>query len=120
MPKAPSRYDPKKRGDYLQTPHGKLRRLLQIARHRAKQEGMEFSVKFKDLSIPTTCPALDIPIYWHTDSKLDNRPSLDRVDNSRGYTKENTRIISWRANVLKRDATLSEIAGLLKYMADNL
>jgi repressor of nif and glnA expression len=45
-----------------------------------------------------------------------NSPTLDRICNGRGYVKGNVRVISWRANSLKRDANIEEIRSILKYM----
>lgn len=39
---------------------------------------------------------------------VDSSPSLDRINTDYGYTPENSRIISWRANKLKNDATYLE------------
>jgi hypothetical protein len=114
----PRRSKPK-RVLWQQTPTGRLKRLLRSARYRSKRDGIEFAIELEDLSLPETCPVLGIPIEWREGSKLDNLPSLDRVDNTQGYTKQNTRIISWRANILKRDATLREMACLIKYMAEH-
>lgn len=94
----------------------RLNRLLTDAKYRASKQGIEFSVTFEDLQIPEKCPALGIPLRWDANAPYDNKPSLDRYDNSKGYTKANTRIISLRANRLKHDATKEEIAGLYKYM----
>ena len=41
---------------------------------------------------------------------------MDRFDNAKGYTPENVRVISNRANLLKKDATVEEIRMLLRYM----
>jgi hypothetical protein len=38
----------------------------------------------------------------------------DRKDNARGYVKDNVRVISWRANRLKSDATLEELRLLVR------
>jgi hypothetical protein len=38
-----------------------------------------------------------------------NSPSLDRIDNTKGYVPGNVWVISWRANDLKRNATLEEL-----------
>lgn len=46
----------------------------------------------------------------------DNSPSIDRIDNLKGYTKENIKIISHRANAIKRDASVEEVEKILKYM----
>lgn len=96
----------------------RLTRLLVDAKYRAKRDGVEFSVTFEDLKIPENCPALGIPLRWDANAPRETRPSIDRFDNSKGYTPENTRVISLRANRLKQDATKDEIAGLHKYMGD--
>lgn len=96
----------------------RIRRLITEAKYRAARAGIEFSLKFEDLKIPENCPALGIPIRWDRHSPHANKPSLDRIDNSKGYTRENTRIVSLRANILKKDATREEIAGLHRYMEE--
>jgi hypothetical protein len=40
---------------------------------------------------------------------------LDRVDNTKGYVKGNVIVVSRRANVLKKDATLNELRQLADY-----
>lgn len=35
--------------------------------------------------------------------------SIDRIDSTKSYTKGNIQIMSWRANRLKMDASLSEL-----------
>ena len=42
-------------------------------------------------------------------------PSIDRINNSIGYVKENIIIVSRRANILKKDATIDELEQLFNY-----
>jgi hypothetical protein len=39
---------------------------------------------------------------------------------AKGYIKGNVRVISWRANELKGDATLEEMKAVVRYMKRNL
>lgn len=39
----------------------------------------------------------------------DNAPSLDRIDPRGGYTKDNVIIVSFKANRIKSNASVSEI-----------
>jgi hypothetical protein len=79
---------------------------------RAKQKGVYFDLELKDIpEIPEYCPILGIKIISNDgiSAPLDSSPSLDRIDCKRGYTKDNIRIISNRANRFKSDATLKEL-----------
>ncbi len=92
-----------------------LKYILNRARVRAKRKGLCFDITAKDLSMPTTCPLLGIPIDPFSEI-VDLHPSLDRIDNRKGYEKGNVMIVSVRANRIKSDATHEELA----LMARNL
>ena len=96
--------------------------LLNRAKLRAKKRGIPFALTVNDIEWPTHCPVLGFELdYNKTPSgsrwRLENIPSLDRRDNSLGYVPGNVFVISYRANTLKRDASLIEIKALLAYMA---
>lgn len=82
-------------------------RLWRAARCRARRRGIEFDLLLEDIVIPELCPALGTPM---------EHPSLDRLDPSRGYTADNIRVISTRANTIKNDATVEELERVLAYM----
>lgn len=92
------------------TCYGK-RKMLSDASYRAAKSGLEFSLVPEDVVIPGTCPILGIPLSFAEGSPLTS-PSLDRIDSSKGYTKDNVQVISTRANHLKRDATIEELIAL--------
>jgi len=83
--------------------------ILSLARSRAKKNNMEFDIQKNDVFIPNRCPILDIPIYVANVYRNDNSISIDRINNSKGYTKDNVIIISWRANRIKSTASLLEM-----------
>ena len=51
-----------------------------------------------------------------TQQERDRTPSLDRFVPNLGYVKGNIRVISFRANRLKSDATIDEMRQVLAYM----
>lgn len=89
--------------------------LLADARKRAKAKGMEYSLCLDDIPIPEICPVLGIRLVVGGECRS-NSPSLDRIDNSKGYIKGNVAIISQRANMIKNDASIEEIRAILTYM----
>ena len=98
--------------------------MLAQAKRRAIQSNKEFDLTLEDIRslVVPTCPVLGFPLRWeygHGQSK-DQSPSLDRFDNSRGYTKDNVLIISTKANTLKSSMTKEEAAAILKYMSNTL
>lgn len=94
--------------------------MLQGARKRAERKGIEFSLVKADIVIPEICPVLGIKITNRFQRKKEgfafDSPSIDRKDNSKGYTKENIRIVSARANNLKNNGTLEEFKAIVRYM----
>lgn len=89
--------------------------LLSSVKTRAKKKGLEFDLSENDLVIPDVCPILGIPLIKEVGERTDAYPSVDRIDSSKGYTKDNVLVMSWRANCLKRDATLEELILLGKF-----
>lgn len=77
--------------------------MLSAARTRSKQNGIEFDIDISDINIPDLCPILNIPLVFNKGVVRFNSPVLDRIDNSRGYVKENVAVISHRANSLKNN-----------------
>jgi hypothetical protein len=78
---------------------------------------MEFSITASDITIPDTCPVLGIKlkISERGSGRQNTAPSLDRVDNTKGYVPGNVEVISWRANALKRDITPEEMVALARH-----
>lgn len=82
------------------------------ARKRAIAKGLPFSISPADIKIPSRCPVLGVELL--ATGPRDARPSLDRIKPGDGYTPGNIRVISFRANRIKSDATAEELraAGL--------
>lgn len=97
-----------------------LRTPLNQARSRAKKQGIPFDISLDDLFIPDECPVFKIPLFFTPGKRTHNSYSIDRVDNNKGYTVDNTRVISLKANQRKSDLTIEEVEQLLKYMKGEL
>lgn len=88
--------------------------LLGGARRRSRLKGLVCTITPSDVVIPERCPVLDIPIF-RGGRNSPNSPSIDRIIPSLGYTPENIVVISLRANMLKRDATIEEMRLLYEF-----
>jgi hypothetical protein len=86
---------------------------------------LEFDLAVADLPnpLPTVCPVLGCPLRYDFTERPGSRrqahpcaASLDRLDSRRGYVPGNVAVISWRANILKQDATLKELELLVLWM----
>ena len=94
--------------------------MLAAAKCRAKKNGLEFNVTIDDITIPDICPISHITIRRNTGrGGTQHSPSLDRIDNSKGYIKGNVAVISNRANMRKSDMSLEEIERLYLYSINN-
>ena len=105
----------RRRNNHKKDPRARLR---DGARRRAIEKGIPFDLKtHKDLpKVPKYCPILDIPLVVGVGVPTDNSPSLDRIDNNKGYTKDNIQIISRKANQMKSNANFKEIELLYLHM----
>ena len=90
------------------------RMLWSSAKCRADKKGVEFSIKIEDIKIPKTCPILGIELVHNPQANgskggKENSPSLDRIDNTKGYHKDNIQVISHKANSMKFTADNKEL-----------
>lgn len=95
--------------------HNARKVLLSNAKQRAKKSNIEFTLAKDDINIPDTCPVFGFPLKREERESWMYAPSIDRIDNTKGYIKENIIIVSRRANILKKDATIEELKKLADY-----
>jgi hypothetical protein len=95
---------------------GYITKMVAQARCRARDRGYEFTITTDDVAIPEICPVLGIPLVFGQGEEFKmNCPSIDRIDSNKGYTKDNIVIVSWRANMLKCNATVEELRKLYEF-----
>lgn len=96
--------------------HNLLAKMLTSARIRARKKNIEFTITIDDLEISEKCPVLGYVMEQNIGKPKANSPTIDRVDNTKGYIPGNVAVISYRANCLKRDSSLAELIKLVDYV----
>lgn len=84
----------------------------------AKKRDIPFTLvptDIDEIGIPITCPILGIPLYFHKNMVEDDSISFDRIDSTKGYSVDNLIVISYRANILKSNATLDEMRKIVNF-----
>lgn len=86
----------------------------------SKQERREL---LETVNLPEFCPMLGLKLnYDGVDTqrwgRTDNSPSIDRINSTQEYTKDNIQVISWRANRIKNDSTPEELMRIAQYMQE--
>lgn len=93
------------------------------AKKHAPERGLEFNIDVSDIKIPEKCPIFNRKFEYGKESYYDWTPSLDRIDNTKGYVKGNVWVISHKANIMKNNATWDEIKifceNILRYSPNN-
>jgi len=96
------------------------RGLLKTARHRALKRKVEFNIDLSDIIIPEKCPILGIPLIISDGTGKPggrmNSPSLDRIDNEKGYIKGNVQVISHMANSMKFTANKEQLLAFANWI----
>lgn len=97
--------------------------MVRSAKQRAKEKCIPFDVTYKDFEIPETCPLLGIKLNTHVGEKISgaraDSPSLDKINPELGYTKGNVWVVSYRANMIKSNASIEELELLVKNLKDH-
>ena len=85
--------------------------MLHNTKANAKRRGIECVLVLNDVTIPEKCPYLTIPLTRVVGKgQLLTNASIDRIDNSRGYSKDNIQVISVLANTMKNNATKEQLS----------
>jgi hypothetical protein len=92
--------------------------LYRAAKRRAKEKSLEFSIILEDVVVSENCPILGIPLMVGDDKIHDSSPSLDRIDNSKGYIKGNVQVISNLANRMKNSASNDLLIKFAKWILE--
>jgi hypothetical protein len=92
--------------------------LFMWAKGRAKKRGLVFTITEADVVIPERCPVLGMVLKSHPGrmGAGDSSPTLDRFKPELGYIPGNVCVISWRANSIKKNATLEELEKIARWV----
>jgi hypothetical protein len=85
------------------------KRTLSNIRQRAKRLEIPFDLELSDLEKVDRCPVFNFPLERGKGHSYKASPSVDRIDPTKGYTKDNIQIISNFANTMKQDATKEQL-----------
>ena len=98
----------------------RLQMLLNASKQRAETKGREHTITLQDIKnkYPKDgkCPIFGFNLEFNSSGFRDTSPSIDRIDSTKGYTIDNIQIISWKANSIKRNASLEELVLLVNYL----
>lgn len=91
---------------------------------RARKKNIDFILCEEDIVIPEYCPILKIKLVVSGGNekpggRIDS-PSLDRIDNSKGYVQGNIQVISNLANTMKSSATKEQLILFAKYIQEEI
>lgn len=95
--------------------HSTILFLIRNAKKRAKKIGVEFTLTPDNLPFVEECPVCLIKMERNAEQFRENSFTLDRLNPKGGYTPDNVRVISWRANKAKGDLSNEEIERLYLY-----
>lgn len=109
-------YQAKRRQDF----EYRLQMLLNASKQRASTKQREHSLTLQDIKelypIDNKCPVFGFELEFNNAGFRETSPSLDRIDSTRGYTRDNVQVISWKANRLKGYATVEDLEILVAFL----
>src|SRR4029077_12704225 len=101
---------------FLSVADNRLWRLCSAAKRRAKRRGQEYEESlYATLQAAATreCACCHVEFdYSMGKGRTGLGPSLDRIDNLKGYTVDNVCLICFRCNVRKNSSTVAELEAI--------
>ena len=100
--------------------HNRGAALLTIARFRAKKKGLEFTITTADIDPKIKyglCELTGIRFNLKNGKTWDS-PSIDRIDSSKGYTKDNVRVVLYCVNVMANTWGANKIVEIAKAIVE--
>lgn len=98
----------------------RLQMLINASKQRAKLNEREHDIGVADIKaiypVDGCCPIFGLKLEFNDAGFRDNSPSIDRIDSTKGYTRDNIQVISWKANRIKGTASLQDLEMLVAYL----
>lgn len=98
-----------------------LKKLLYYSRTRAKQKKFDndLTLEWLENQIKNECPKTGCDFEFDPDKTRNiYSPSIDRIDNSKGYIQENCQVVIWGYNCAKGPYTDEQLYKVLKTLLD--
>lgn len=99
--------------------------ILSSIKHRAKTKGLDFDLDIEFISegIRNGCPKTGLPFHLEQveggrATKHPMAPSVDRIDSTKGYTKDNCQVVSTFYNLAKNGWDEEVILDLMSRVTD--
>lgn len=96
--------------------------LYNAAKQRANRKGIEFSISLDRIKTALEigiCEVTGISFCNSEDRKSAFSPSIDRTDNSKGYTEENVKIVCWGYNAAKNQFPIEDVIKISNAVSEN-
>jgi hypothetical protein len=94
--------------------------LLNASKQRARDKDRLHDITVDDIKalypVDGCCPIFGLKLEFNGAGFRDSSPSIDRIDSTKGYTRDNIQIISWKANRIKGAASLQDLEMLVAYL----
>lgn len=81
---------------------------------RTRKKNKETDIVVSDIKISIKCPALDVAFDLNNNSDW-RYPSVDRIDNTKGYYKSNIIVVSRKANTIKSSMSIEDMKNAYSY-----
>lgn len=92
--------------------------MMRRTKNSATARKIECTITVDDFEIPNVCPILLLPLKMNPGNPKKDSPSIDRIDNSKGYVPGNVKVISYSANRMKSSMSKEDIERLWKYVSN--